>query len=104
MFAARTICGGHYFDFYQITTIFMWDSVDMTSTLELPTRYRQLFGMFGRSTYERVTDPSMLLLLKLWGDTIQPTAKVLIGGSYMDKSMRDQHKNQVKWGLHTNFK
>ena len=38
---------------------FMWDSVDdMTSTHELPTRYRPLFGMFGRSTYERVTSKS----------------------------------------------
>ena len=66
MFAARNLCDGHYFDFYQNTTSFMWDSVDdMTSAHELPTRYRQLFGMFGRSTYERVTDPSMLLLLAL---------------------------------------
>ena len=63
MFAARTICGGHYFDFYRNTMSFIWDSVDMTSTHELPTRYRQLFGMFGRSTCEKVTDPSMLLLL-----------------------------------------
>ena len=102
MFAARTICGGHYFDFYRNTTSFMWDSVDdMTSTHELPTRYRPLFGMFGRSTCEKVTDPSMLLLLALgW----YHTAHRLFGGSYLDKSMRDQHQNQVKWGLHTNFK
>ena len=59
MFAARTICGDN-------TTSFMWDSVDnMTSTYELLTRYRQLFGMFGRRTYEKVTDSSMLLLLAL---------------------------------------
>ena len=44
---------------------FMWDLVDMTSTHELPTRYRQLLGMLGRSAYEKVTDPSMLLLLGL---------------------------------------
>ena len=31
-------------------------------------------------------------------------ASISFGGSYRDKSMRDQHKNQVKWGLHTNFK
>ena len=37
----------------------------MTSTNELLTRYRQLFGMFGRSTCEKVTNPSMLLLLAL---------------------------------------
>ena len=56
MFAARTICGGHYFDFYRNTTSFVWDSVeDMTSTHELPTRYRQLFGMFGRSTLSKKT-------------------------------------------------
>ena len=56
MFAARTIYGGHYFDFYQNTTSFMWDSVDdMTST----------HGMFGRRTCEKVTDPSMLLLLAM---------------------------------------
>ena len=66
MFAARTICGGHYFDFCRNTTSFMWVSVDdMISTHELPTCYRQLFGMFGRSTCEKVTDPSMLLLLAL---------------------------------------
>ena len=36
----------------------MWDSVDdMASTHELPTRYRQLFMMFGRSPYEKETDP-----------------------------------------------
>ena len=59
------VCRTH-FDFYQNTTSFMWDFVDdMTSTHELPTRYRQLFGMFGRSTCEKVTDPSMLLLLAL---------------------------------------
>ena len=74
---------------------FMWDSVGMTSTHELPTRYRQLLGMLGRSTYEKVTDPSLLLLLGLgWYHTaqrlalLQWTAKVLFGGSYRDKSMR----------------
>ena len=66
MFAARTICGGHYFDFYRNTTSFMWDSVDdMTSTHDLPTHYRQLFVMFDRSTCEKVTNQSMLLLLAL---------------------------------------
>ena len=35
--------------------------------------YRQLFGMFGRSTCEKVTDPWMLFLLG-WGDTAQPRA------------------------------
>ena len=47
------------------THVFIWDLVDMTSTHELPTRYRQLLGMLGRSAYEKVTDPSMLLLLGL---------------------------------------
>ena len=62
MFA--TICGGYYFDFYPNTTSFIWDSVDdMISTHELPISYRQLFGMFGRSTCQKVTDLSMLCLL-----------------------------------------
>ena len=66
--------------------------------------YRQLFGMFGRSTCEKVTNPSMLLLLGLgWYHTahrvalLQWTTKVLFGGSYRDKNMRDQHQNKVKW-------
>ena len=68
-----------------------------TSTHGLPTRYRQLFGMFGRSTYEKVTNPSMLLLLALgWYHTAH--REILFGRSYRDKSIRDQHQNQIKWG------
>ena len=48
MFAARTLCGGHNFDFNR--NVFH---------VGLCGHYRQLFGMFGRSTYEKVTDPSI---------------------------------------------
>ena len=67
MFAARTMWWSLLRFLPKHNMSFMWDSVDdMTSTYyELQTRYRQLFGMFGRTTYERVTDPSMLLLLAL---------------------------------------
>ena len=61
--------------------------------------YRQLFGMFGRSTCEKVTDSSMLLLLGLgWYRTahrvalLQWTTEVLFGGSYFRRV-----KIIVKW-------
>ena len=67
----------------------------------------KLFGMFDRrSTYEKVTDLSMLLLLEVWGDTIQPTAwrssmnnESIIWWKLLPS--RQKHEillsNQVKW-------
>ena len=77
-------------------------------------------GLCGHDKHARIADTLSTTIWDVWqehmrkGDrsidapatsfTIQPTAKVLFAGSYIDKSMRDQHQNQVKWGLHTNFK
>ena len=96
MFAARTICGGRYFDFYRNTArLFMRDFVDVIDNFSgclgeaQPKKYLSIKAHASRFGVIPYSPPR---------GALSSNTESTIGGSYFrrDKSMRYQHEKQIK--------